>query len=722
MNFTLYLSKALSLSLSLSLRVIETFGDLMSLVTLTHHGRILGLSLNNPPVNSLGLALRHVLYEALQAAFANPEIDAVLLTGSAKVFSGGADITEFDKPQARAEPGLMTLINLIEAAPKIVVAGIEGTCMGGGFELALACHYRVCSTAASVALPEIKLGLIPGAGGTQKLPRLIDLEAAFNFMLKGEPVKGAELARMGVVDHLIEGEFVQGAFDFTALLVAQDKPLTRIRDRKVDYPNHQAFLDFAKNTVKTTAPHYPAPLALIESLEAACTLPFEDGMKAERKLFIDLMGTPQCKAMRHAFFAERSSSKIPDVADDTPTRPIQAVGVVGAGTMGGGIAMNFLNAGIAVKLIDTQQAMLDKGVATIRKNYENTLKKGKLSQADLDQRMALLSSTLDFTDLGDVDMAIEAVFEDMGVKEKVFHQLDAVLKPGAILATNTSTLDVNRIALTTKRASDVIGTHFFSPANVMKLLEVVRGDKTAKDVLATVMKLAKTIKKTAVVSGVCDGFIGNRMLEHYVRMSVLLVEEGASPAQVDQALEKWGMVMGPFRMNDLAGNDIGWAIRKRRYVEKPQVIYSRLADAICEAGRFGQKTGLGWYRYESGSRKALVDPVVTDIIDQYRKAQSIAPKKFTDAEIVERTIYALINEGARIVEEGMAMRASDVDVVYLTGYGFPVFRGGPMKYADEVGLFQVCASMKRFHEASHDDFWQPAALLQACLVNSKSLT
>jgi 3-hydroxyacyl-CoA dehydrogenase len=694
----------------------------MSLVTRQRHDRVFALSLHHPPVNSLGLSLRQELFDGLQEAFAQPDLEAVLLLGDEKVFCGGADIREFDKPQARYEPTLLTLINLIESAPKLVVAGINGVCMGGGLELALACHYRVCSNKASFALPEIKLGLIPGAGGTQKLPRLMGLEEAFNFMLKGDPVKGVAFAQMGGVDHLIDGDFNQGALSYTEELVAQHSPLKRIRDSSVDYLQHQSFLDFAKLTIQTTAPHYPAPRALVESMSAACTLSFDEGMKAERRLFIELMSTPQCKALRHAFFAERTCSKIPDLGPEIASRPIRAVGIIGAGTMGGGIAMNFLNAGIPVKMIDSQDVALERGVATIRKNYENTLKKGKLSQAELEERMALLTTTLDFNELCTVDLAIEAVFEDMGVKERVFKQLDAVLKPGAILATNTSTLDVNQIASFTTRAADVIGTHFFSPANVMKLLEVVRGQATSKDVLSSVMQIAKTIKKTAVVSGVCDGFIGNRMLEHYVRMSVLLVEEGASPAQVDGALEKWGMVMGPFRMSDLAGNDIGWAIRKRRYVEKPHVIYSRLADAICEAGRFGQKTGLGWYRYESGQRKALVDPTVTEIIDQFRRSKNILPKKFTDTEIVERTIYALINEGARIVQEGIALRSSDIDVVYLTGYGFPPFRGGPMKYADEVGLFHVCAAMKRFRDSTQDDFWQPAPLLEAYLHEHRSLT
>jgi len=426
--------------------------------------------------------------------------------------------------------------------------------------------------------------------------------------------------------------------------------------------------------------------------------------------------------MRHAFTAERACTKIPGITEDTELREIKKLGVIGSGTMGGGIAMNFLNAGIPVTMLDTTQESLDRGVATIRKNYENTLAKGKLSKDQYDKRMGLLKTTLSFEDLKDVDMVVEAVFEEMQVKESVFKKLDAVLKPGAILATNTSTLDVDVIASFTKRPQDVIGTHFFSPANVMKLLEVVRGEKTSKEVLATVMKLGKKIKKTAVVSGVCDGFIGNRMLEHYIRMSVQLVEQGATPQQVDQALEKWGMVMGPFRMSDLAGNDIGWAIRKRRYVEKPSVIYSKLADAICEQGRYGQKTGKGWYRYEAGQRKAIPDPQVQTIIEEFRATHQIKAVKISEQEIIERTIYALINEGARILEEGIALRASDIDMVYLTGYGFPLFRGGPMKYADEIGLFNVAAVMEGLLAQTKDSFWMPAPLISRAIQEGKQLT
>jgi 3-hydroxyacyl-CoA dehydrogenase len=468
------------------------------------------------------------------------------------------------------------------------------------------------------------------------------------------------------------------------------------------------------------AKNFPAPLKCVDAVAAAVSKPFDQGMAFEREAFVYLVQTPESKALRHAFFGERAASKIPDVPEDTPVRKIEKVAIIGAGTMGGGIAMNFLNAGIPVTILETKQEALEKGVGIIRKNYENSLKKGKLTQEKLDQRMGLLKATLSYDDLKDADLIIEAVFEEIGVKEQVFRKLDDVAKPGAILASNTSTLDVNKIANFTKRPQDVIGMHFFSPANVMKLLEVVRGAATARDVLATVMQLAKKIRKTAVVSGVCDGFIGNRMIEHYGRIAGFLVEEGASPQQVDRALEKWGMAMGPFRMGDLAGNDIGWAIRKRRYVEKPGVMYARIADKLCELGRYGQKTGMGWYRYEAGKRDAIPDPVVDKLIEDYRKEKGITPRKIGDEEIVERCIFALVNEGARLLEEGIAQRASDIDMVYLTGYGFPLHRGGPMLYADQVGLYNVARTVQRFAAQSGDTFWQPAPLLAKLAAEGKT--
>jgi 3-hydroxyacyl-CoA dehydrogenase len=474
--------------------------------------------------------------------------------------------------------------------------------------------------------------------------------------------------------------------------------------------------------VKGVAGPFPAPFKCIDAVQAALTKPFDEGMKIERSYFIEMMGTPESRALRHAFTGERAASKIPDVPDDTPARKIAKVGVIGAGTMGGGITMNFLNAGIPVTMLEMKQEALDKGMATIRKNYENSMKKGKLTQEKLDQRMGMLTGTLSYDDFKDADLIIEAVFEEIGVKEAVFKKLDEVAKPGAILASNTSTLDVNKIANFTRRPQDVVGMHFFSPANVMRLLEVVRGAATAKDVMATVMQVAKKIKKTAVVSGVCDGFIGNRMIEHYGRVAGFLLEEGATPAQVDKAMEKWGMAMGPFRMGDLAGNDIGWAIRKRRYVEKPNIRYAKFADKLCEQGRYGQKTGKGWYLYQPGNRKAIPDPEVEKMLEDYRKELGITPRKISDAEIVQRCVYALVNEGARILEEGIAARASDIDMIYLTGYGFPLFRGGPMLYADEVGLYNVARSMKEFAASSGDSFWEPAPLIAKRVAEGKALT
>jgi 3-hydroxyacyl-CoA dehydrogenase len=470
------------------------------------------------------------------------------------------------------------------------------------------------------------------------------------------------------------------------------------------------------------AKNFPAPLKCVDAVEAATKRKFADGMALEQQTFLNLMWTPESRALRHLFAAERGASKIPDVPADTAQRVIKSVAVIGAGTMGGGIAMNFLNAGLPVKMLEMKQDALDRGVATIRKNYEAQVSKGKLKQDKFEARMALLSTTLSYDDLNDADLVIEAVFEDMGVKEAVFKALDAVMKPGAILASNTSTLDVNTIAAFTQRPQDVVGLHFFSPANVMKLLEVVRGEKTAKDVLATVMTLAKKIKKTAVVSGVCDGFIGNRMIEQYGRQAGFLLDEGCTPAQVDKAVEKFGFAMGPFRMGDLAGNDIGWAIRKRRYLEKPHMKYSKTADLLCEKGRFGQKTGAGWYDYVPGKRDAIPNADVVAMIDAHRASLGITPRKISDDEIVQRLVYSLINEAARILEEGIANKASDIDVVYIFGYGFPVYRGGPMNYANEVGLFNVVQAMNRFAQNPLDDakFWQPAPLLAQLAAAGKT--
>ncbi len=689
-------------------------------------GDVAVITLNNPPVNGLGYETRRGITDALERANADAAVRAIVITGAGKAFSGGADIREFGTPKALQEPNLLSVILAIENSDKPVVAALHTLAMGGGLELPLGCHYRIAAPGCKIALPEVKLGLIPGAGGTQRLPRVLGVEPALNMIVSGEPVASELLAQIPgqkLFDRLAQS--AETLLD-EAIALAREKadlrPLPLVRHLPCKHPQGEAYFQFARNMVGAQSRHFPAPLKCIDAVEAATKKKFDEGMAYEREIFINLMWTPECRALRHVFAAERAASKIPDVPEDTPKREIRSVAVIGAGTMGGGITMNFLNAGIPVTILEMKQEALERGVATIRKNYEGQIAKGKLKQDKYEQRMALLKTTLSYDDIKDADLVIEAVFEDLGVKESVFRQLDAVMKPGAILATNTSTLDVNKIAAFTRRPQDVVGLHFFSPANVMKLLEVVRGEKTAKDVLATVMALAKTIKKTAVVSGVCDGFIGNRMIEQYSRQAGFLLEEGCTPEQVDKAIEKFGFAMGPFRMGDLAGNDIGWAIRKRRYVEKPQMRYSKTADLLCEMGRFGQKTGAGWYDYQPGKRDAIPSPVVVEMIEKHRKELGITPRQISDEEIVQRLVYALVNEGARILEEGIAARAGDIDMVYLTGYGFPLWRGGPMQYADTVGLFNVMQSMKRFAKNPHDDaqFWQPAPLLARLVAEGKT--
>jgi 3-hydroxyacyl-CoA dehydrogenase len=690
-------------------------------------GSVAVITLDNPPVNGLGLATRQAVAAGLEKAQADAAVKAVVLTGAGKAFSGGADIKEFGSPKAIAEPNLLTLIRLVEDCSKPVVAAIHTVCMGGGLELSLGCHYRVAAPGANIALPEVKLGLVPGAGGTQRLPRVLGVETALNMIVSGEPVKSEALAGLPgqkLFDQLIEGDLIEGAVAF-ATEKADVRPLPMVRQMKATHPNPDAFFQFARNTVKAMAKHFPAPARGVDCIEQAVkSARIDDGLRYERDTFLSLMGTPECKALRHAFFGERAASKIADVPEDTPQRPIKQVAVIGAGTMGGGIAMNFLNAGIPVVMLEMKQEALDRGVATIRKNYESQVKKGKSTQDKVDGRMALLTTTLAYDAIKDADLVIEAVFEELGVKEKVFTTLDEVMKPGAILASNTSTLDVNKIAGFTKRPRDVVGLHFFSPANVMKLLEVVRGAKTGKDVLATVMALAKKIRKTAVVSGVCDGFIGNRMIEQYSRQAGFLLEEGCTPQQVDKAVERFGFAMGPFRMGDLAGNDIGWAIRKRRYVEKPHMRYSKTADLLCELGRFGQKTGAGWYDYAPGKRDPIPSKLVEEMIAKHRAELGVTPRKIGDDEIVHRLVYSLVNEGAKILDEGIASKASDIDMVYLTGYGFPLHRGGPMCYADQQGLYNVVQAMKSFAANPLDDasFWQPAPLLAKLAEQGRTFT
>ncbi len=684
------------------------------------HGNVAVITLNNPPVNGLSHALRSRIVAGIDAAAEDARVQAIVLIGSERAFSGGADIREFNTPAAFAEPNLHTAIAVVESSEKPVIAAIGGACMGGGLELALGCNFRVALADAQIALPEVKLGILPGAGGTQRLPRVIGAEAALNMIVSGEPVPADKLKPTALFDEIVSGNLLEAALVFAGKVVSEKRANKRVRDLKMTFPEHEGFFQFARNTVGAMAKNYPAPLKCVDAVAASVTKPFDDGLRVEAGFFRELVLSDESKALRHAFFGERAASKIADVPEDTQPRPIKKVGIIGAGTMGGGISMNFLNAGIAVTILEMKQEALDKGLGIIRKNYEGSLKKGKLSQADLDARMALLTPSLSYDALRDADLIIEAVFEEMGVKEQVFKKLDEVAKPGAILASNTSTLDVNKIASFTKRPADVLGLHFFSPANIMRLLEVVRGEKTAKDVLATVMQLAKKIKKTAVVSGVCDGFIGNRMLHLYMRQADQLVEEGATPWQVDKVIEKFGFAMGPFRVADLAGIDIGYAIRKAKYAQNPALKQPNVADRVAELGRFGQKTGAGYYKYEAGRRDAIPDPAIEQLIDQVRKEKGVTPRKVTDDEILQRCVYALVNEGARILEEGIAQRASDVDMVYLTGYGFPIFRGGPMLYADTVGLYSVARACKRFQTQTGDKFWEPAPLLAQLAANGKT--
>ncbi|KKJ03003.1 3-hydroxyacyl-CoA dehydrogenase NAD-binding domain-containing protein [Burkholderia gladioli] len=666
------------------------------------------ITLNNPPVNGLGYSTRAGVMDGLDRALQDRAVTAIVLTGAGRAFSGGADITEFNTPKALQEPSLHTLIAAVEASAKPVVAAVHSVVMGGGLELALGAHYRIAAPGTQVALPEVKIGLLPGAGGTQRLPRALGLETALNMIVSGAAVPSEQLAKSGLFDEMAEGDLLEAAVALARRVGAKAAPHPRVRDRKIEHPNAAGFIQFARNSARAAAPQYPAPHKCIDAIEAGVLKGFDQGLIDEREGFVALVQTPESRALRHAFFGERAASKIPDVPADTPVREIRKLGVIGAGTMGGGITMNFLNAGLPVTLLETKQEALERGLATIRKNYEAQVKKGKLSEEKLEARMALISPTLSYEDLKDADLIIEAVFEELGVKEQVFRKLDEVAKAGAILASNTSTLDVNKIAAFTRRPQDVVGMHFFSPANVMKLLEVVRGEHTAKDVLATVMQLAKKIRKTAVVSGVCDGFIGNRMVEQYIRQALFMLEEGALPAQVDRAIEAFGFAMGPFRMSDLAGNDIGWAIRKRRYLEQPDLHYSKIADRLCELGRFGQKTGGGWYDYQAGERRAKPSKLVDEMVLAYSKEAGVERRKIADEEIVERLVYALVNEGAKILEEGIASKASDIDMVYLTGYGFPLWRGGPMLYADTVGLYNVERAMRRYAAGANGDAWQPA--------------
>jgi len=687
--------------------------------TVTHGHAV--ITFDHPPVNALAHGLRASIRDAVERAWADGDARTIVLTGNQRAFSAGADVQELGKPASSQEPRLPTLIALIEASPKPVIAAIRGICMGGGLELALGCHYRVASHDAKIALPEVKLGLVPGAGGTQRLPRLVGLETALNLIVTGDTVTAQALASSGLFDAIAQDDVLDAAFTFANRITVERQPLRRVRDLRVSDPQPDAFLQFARTSVKASAKGAPAPLLCVEAVAASWSMPFDEGLRLERKLFLELLNGPEARALRHAFSAERAAGKIPGLPEGVSPRPVARVGIVGAGTMGSGIAMTFLNAGLPIVLLEMNQAALDRGLSTIRKNYEATTRKGKLSAVEAEARIARITPTLDYASLRDVDLVVEAAFEDMEVKRAVFEQLDRACKPGAIMASNTSYLDVDRIASFTDRPSDVLGLHFFSPANVMRLLEVVRGRQTAPDVLVTCMALANKIGKVAIVAGVCDGFIGNRMLARYTAAATELLNAGASPQRIDGALQRFGMAMGPFRMGDLAGLDIGWATRKRRAAESGKPLVPSIADRLCEAGRFGQKTGAGWYRYEPGSRTPLPDPATDAVIESYRAERGVAPRRIADEEIVERCIYALVNEGARILQEGIAARASDIDVAFLNGYGFPKLRGGPMFHAQSVGLDTVLRSLRRFAAVpGADASWQTASLIESLAAKGEA--
>ena len=692
----------------------------MSYADYTAQGAVAVITLKSPPVNALSAGLRSAIAEGLERAKGDESVRAVVIAGSGNAFCGGADVGEFGSPAMTANPSLADLLALIENSPKPVIAAINGLALGGGLELAMACHHRVAAAAAQLGLPEVKLGILPGAGGTQRLPRLVGVERALDMIVSGKPVSARDLAKTELLDATAEGAVLPAAVAFAERVIAEKTPRQKARDIRIDFPNAQAFFNSARAAAAASAKNYPAPLKCIDAIEAAVLKPFDEGMKIEQSLFNELLNTSESKALRHAFFAMRAAAKIPDVPGSTPLRAIESVAVIGAGTMGGGIAMNFANAGVPVTVLEPTQAALDKGLATVRRNYESTLRKGRLTQDEFDERLRKIAGTLSYDDIKDADLIIEAVFEDMEVKKQVFEKLDKVAKSGAILASNTSTLDLNRIAAFTQRPQDVIGLHFFSPANVSKLLEIVRGAKSAKDVVATSMAVSKRIKKVGVISGVCDGFIGNRMMNAYFRQMELLLDVGALPLEIDQAMEKFGFAMGPFRVSDLAGNDILWYIRKRLYIEYPDRVFSKTPDRICELGRFGQKSGAGWYDYKPGDRTPIPSELVNKIVLQESARLGLTRRKVSDAEIVERALYSLINEGARILEEGIALRASDIDVVYLTGYGFPDFRGGPLFYADTVGLPNILRTMQEFSKGYVPGAWEPAPLLKRLAAEGRT--
>jgi 3-hydroxyacyl-CoA dehydrogenase len=693
------------------------------LIQLTKDNGIAVITINNPPVNALSPGVPEGIAEAIEQIGKDASIKAAVLIGGGRTFVAGADIKEFGKLTSGKGGGGMDLPALllrIEDCRKPVVVAIHGTAFGGGLELAMAGHYRVIAPGSQVGQPEVKLGIIPGAAGTQRLPRLAGVAKAVEMCAEGNPVKAEDAVKAGIVDRMIEGDLLAGAVAFAREVAEKPARKTRERNEKLGTPEQNApIFAAARETARKKQRNMAAPLAAIDAIEASVKLPFDEGCQYERKLFMECLISSQSKSLIHVFFGEREVAKIPDIPKDTTIIPVNSVAVVGAGTMGGGIAMVFANAGIPVLLKEADQAALDRGLANIQKNYASSVKRGRFTQQFVDERLKLIQPTLSYESFSNVDMVVEAVFEGMALKKQVFGELDRICKPGAILASNTSTLSIDEIAATTTRPEFVIGTHFFSPANVMKLLEIVRGKATSKEVIATCMQLSKKLGKIGVLVGNCRGFVGNRMFHGYVRESVFLVEEGASVEAVDAALYDFGMAMGPLAVGDLAGLDVGWRIRKEyRHLEKPGVRQAFAGDQLCELGRYGQKTNAGWYKYDE-NRRAISDPEVATLVRKWAGEAGIKQRPIAANEIVDRCVYALVNEGARILEEGYALRAVDIDIIYLNGYGFPAYRGGPMWYADTVGLKKVYDRICEFHK-QHGELWEPAPLLKQLAEQGKS--
>jgi 3-hydroxyacyl-CoA dehydrogenase len=691
-------------------------------VRLELQGEVALITVNNPPVNALGQAVREGLLQAFQSAEADPQIRAVVLVCEGSTFIAGADIKEFGKPPQA--PSLPEVIEVIEGSGTPSVAVIHGTALGGGLEVALGCHYRIARRDAKVGLPEVKLGLLPGAGGTQRLPRLAGVEKALDMIVSGAPIGAAEAVEHNIVDELFDGDLREAGLAYARRMIEEGRAPRRTGEQTLGLENadNEALIRAKHAEVAKRMPGLFSPLRCIAAVEAATKLPLAEGLKRERELFAECLNSPQRGALVHSFFAERQASKINDLPADVKPRPINSAAVIGGGTMGVGIALSFANAGVPVKLLEISEDALQRGLQRARDTYAASVKRGSLTADAMEQRLQLIEGVTDYSALADADVVIEAVFEEMGVKQTVFEQLDTVCKPGSILASNTSSLDLNAIAAFTKRPEDVVGLHFFSPANVMRLLEVVRGEKTSDEVLATAMAIGKQLKKVSVVVGVCDGFVGNRMVFQYGREAEFLLEEGATPQQVDGALRNFGMAMGPFAMRDLSGLDIGQAIRKRQRATLPAHLdFPTVSDKLCAAGMLGQKTGAGYYRYEPGNRTPLENPELAPMLEAASREKGIERRELDEQYIVERTIFALVNEGAKILEEGIAQRSSDIDVIYLNGYGFPAFRGGPMYYADSVGLDTVLARVRELH-ARCGDWWKPAPLLEKLAAEGRTFT